>query len=67
MSQIKPVKTLKEAKYSFDTARSAWFRGRKSVSEEDVLIFNAVFNFLIFSGTFGIFSCKSAQRICRFF
>ena len=39
MSQIKPVKTLKEAKYSFDTARNAWFCGRKPVSEEAVLIF----------------------------
>ena len=39
MSQIKPVKTLKEAKYSFDTARNAWFCGRKPVTEEAVLIY----------------------------
>ena len=39
MSQIKPVRTLKEAKYSFDHVRNAWFCGRKSVSEEAVLIF----------------------------
>ena len=39
MSQIKPVRTLKEAKYSFDHVRNAWFCGRKPVSEEAVLIF----------------------------
>ena len=33
-----PVKNLKEAKYSFDSVRNAWFCGRKPVSEEDVLI-----------------------------
>ena len=38
ISKIRLVKTLKEAKYSFDTARNAWYCGRKPVSEEDVLI-----------------------------
>lgn len=39
MSTIQLVKTLKEAKYSFDPARNAWYCGRKPVSEEDVLIY----------------------------
>ena len=39
MSKTQPVKNLKEAKYSFDTARNAWFCGRKPVTEEAVLIF----------------------------
>ena len=39
MSQIKPVRTLKEAKYSFDHVRNAWFCGRKPVTEEAVLIY----------------------------
>ena len=38
-SKIRPVKTLKEAKYSFDHVRNAWFCGRKPVTEEAVLIF----------------------------
>ena len=39
MSTMQPVKTLKEAKYSFDHVRNAWFCGKKPVNEEDVLIF----------------------------
>ena len=39
MSKTQPVKTLKEAKYSFDHVRNAWFCGRKPVTEEAVLIF----------------------------
>ena len=38
ISKIQLVKTLKEAKYSFDFVNSTWFCGRKPVSEEDVLI-----------------------------
>ena len=38
-SKIQLVKTLKEAKYSFDHARDAWFCGKKPVNEEGVLIF----------------------------
>ena len=37
-STIQLVKTLKEAKYSFDPARNVWICGRKPVPEEDVLI-----------------------------
>ena len=37
-STIRLVKTLKEAKYSFNAVRNAWFCGRKPVDEEDVLI-----------------------------
>ena len=39
MSKTQPVKTLKEAKYSFDHVLNAWFCGRKPVSEEAVLIY----------------------------
>ena len=39
MSTIQPVKPLKEGNYSFDIRRNTWFKGRKSVSEEDVLIY----------------------------
>ena len=39
MSKTQPVKTLKEAKYSFDHVRNAWFCGRKPVTEEAVLIY----------------------------
>ena len=39
MSTTQLVKTLKEAKYSFDHVRNAWFCGRKPVTEEAVLIF----------------------------
>ena len=38
MSKIQPAKTLKEANYSFDSVRNTWIKGRKSVSEEEVLI-----------------------------
>ena len=33
-----PTKTLKEGNYSFDIRWNTWYKGRKSVSEEDVLI-----------------------------
>ena len=39
MSKTQPVKNLKEAKYSSDHVRNAWFCGRKPVSEEAVLIY----------------------------
>lgn len=39
MSTIQLVRTLKEAKYSFNTARNAWFCGKKPVDEEEVLIY----------------------------
>ena len=38
MPKPEPTKTLREAKYSFDSRRNVWFKGRKSVSEEEVLI-----------------------------
>ena len=38
MSTIQPVKALKEARYSFDPARNAWYCSRKPVPEEEVLI-----------------------------
>ena len=38
MSTIQPVKTLKEAKYSFDSVNNSWIWGKKPISEEDVLI-----------------------------
>ena len=38
-STIQLVKTLKEARYSFDSSRNTWICGRKPVPEEYVLIY----------------------------
>ena len=38
MSTMQPVKTLKEAKYSFDAVNSVWYCGKKPADEEEVLI-----------------------------
>ncbi len=38
-STIQVVKSLKAANYSFATNRNTWYKSRKSVSEEEVLIY----------------------------
>jgi len=39
MSKTEPNRTLQNAKYSFDSARNAWFCGKKPVGEEEVLVY----------------------------
>jgi len=38
MSKVKPARIIQNANYSFDSLRNAWFRGKKPVNEEDVLV-----------------------------
>jgi len=38
MSKTEPNRALQNAKYSFDSARNAWFCGKKPIEEEEILI-----------------------------
>ena len=38
MPKPEPTRALREARYSFDSIRSTWFKGKKPIQEEEVLI-----------------------------